>query len=257
MSQRLVASLATALLGLGSIANPSVSSATEPSCGAPGPVIWPVASRPYQQSYEHWASAWWQWAFSLPNPSNPLLDTTGAQCMVGQQGRVWNLAGVPGAGEVIRQCDVPCDRALFFPLFNAFNINVAPPPYASDEELVQVLVDFIDQVVTSVSIELDGKPLPGIPGDGIDPRRIRPHFFSYALPDENILAAFFGLDVPAGAYSPAVDDGYYAMLSPLSPGPHTLHFTASGSFTGGPPEVLQDVTYQLNVVAPPSIPEPR
>jgi hypothetical protein len=252
MSHRLAAFLAIPLLGAGSVAAPAGSFAAEPSCGAPGPAIWPVASRPYDRSFEQWASGWWQWAFSLPTPSNPLLDETGEQCMVGQQGRVWNLAGVPGSGAVTRQCEVPCDRALFFPLFNAFNINVAPPPYASDEELEQILVDFIDQVVSSVAVELDGKPLTTIQSP-----RIRPHFFSYTLPGDNILLPFFGLNVPAGAYAPAVDDGYYVMLSPLPPGPHTLHFTASGSFSGGDPEVLQDVTYELEVVAPPSIPVPQ
>ncbi len=252
MSRRIAALLAVPLLAASSVGAPPGSSAAEPACSASGPAIWPVKSYPYGKPFEYWAAAWWQWAFSIPTPSNPLLDTTGAQCMVGQQGRIWNLAGVPGAGAVTRQCQVPCDRALFFPLFNAFNINVAPPPYASDEELEQILVEFIDQVVTSVAVELDGRLLTTIRNP-----RIRPHFFSYSLPADNILMPFFGLDVPAGAYGPAVDDGYYVMLSPLAAGPHTLHFTASGSFTGGPPEVLQDATYELEVVPPPSIPVPQ
>jgi len=225
-------------------------SAAGTSCGAPGPAIWPVRSAPYGRSYEYWTSAWWQWAFSVPSPSSPLLDTTGESCMVGQQGRVWNLAGVTGAGAVTRECSVPCDRALLLPFFNAFNINIGDPPYASDAELEQVLVDFIDQVVTSVSAELDGVPLSVT----LSSTRIRPAFFTYALPGANILKDMFGLTVPAGAYDSAVNDGYYVMLSPLAPGPHTLHFTASGSFTGGEPEVLQDVTYELDVVPPPAIP---
>ena len=251
MNKHLVALLVVPLLGASPTLAPTLSSASEPACGAPGPAIWPVKSTPYGKSYEQWASAWWQWAFSLPPAVNPLLDETGDQCMVGQQGPVWNLAGVPGTGEVSRQCDVPCDRALLFPFFNAFNINVFPPPYASDQELQQALVGFIDQVVSSVAAELDGVPLPGSAM-----RRIRPHFFSYTLPEENLLLPFFGLDVPAGVYSPAVGDGYYMMLSPLAPGPHTLHFTANGDFGGGP-QVIQDVTYELNVVAPPSIPVPQ
>jgi len=240
--------LGTALLSAGFFVGPQRSLALEPSCGAPGPAIWPVRSAPYGRSYEQWASAWWQWAFSVPIASNPLPDTTGETCMVGQQGGVWNLAGVTGAGAVTRQCNVPCDRALFFPLFNAFNINVGEPPYASDKELEQALVDFLDQV-SSVSAELDGVPLPV----SLRKTRIRPSFFMYALPGANLLEVF-GLNVPAGAYDSAVNDGYYLMLSPLAPGPHTLHFTASGSFTGGEPEVLQDVTYELEVVPPPAIP---
>ena len=36
---------------------------------------------------------WQQWALSLPNDVNPLVDTTGALCGVGQRGPVWFLAG--------------------------------------------------------------------------------------------------------------------------------------------------------------------
>jgi hypothetical protein len=48
--------------------------------------------------------------------------------------------------------------------------------------------------------------------------------------------------VPAGVYSPSVDDGYYVLLKPLSVGNHTLHIHAeSTGFT-------LDVTYDLTVV---------
>src|SRR5262245_34681654 len=61
----------------GDVRNSAAASSQQPTCGAPGPAIWPVRSAPYGRSYEYWASAWWQWGFSVPSPSNPLLDTTG------------------------------------------------------------------------------------------------------------------------------------------------------------------------------------
>ena len=36
---------------------------------------------------------WWQWALSIPTSVNPLLDTTGERCMIGQRGSTWFLAG--------------------------------------------------------------------------------------------------------------------------------------------------------------------
>ena len=48
----------------------------------------------------------------------------------------------------------------------------------------------------------------------------------------------------SGTYSPAVSDGYWVMFTPLSPGPHTIHFEGvqfGGFATGG-------ITYYLNVV---------
>ncbi len=37
---------------------------------------------------------WRQWSYSIPTTENPALDTTGQDCMVGQRGSVWFLAGV-------------------------------------------------------------------------------------------------------------------------------------------------------------------
>ena len=42
------------------------------------------------------SAQWWQWAISIPSLHNPLLDTSGANCMVGQHGPIWFLAGAIG-----------------------------------------------------------------------------------------------------------------------------------------------------------------
>ena len=67
--------------------------------------------------------------------------------------------------------------------------------------------------------------------------------FAVTLPADNL----FGID--AGTYSPAIDDGFYVMLKPLSVGTHALHFKGASSgcpLIGGPFGV--DVTYNLTVV---------
>src|SRR3977135_307904 len=66
---------------------------------------------------------WWQWALSIPTDQNPTLDTNGQDCMIGQRGSVWFLAGIFGGGTVSRTCAVPEDTTLFFPLINAINFN--------------------------------------------------------------------------------------------------------------------------------------
>jgi hypothetical protein len=50
---------------------------------------------------------WWQVMLSIPTTVNPLLDTAGADCMVGQRGPVWFLAGTFGGGPVTRTCSIP------------------------------------------------------------------------------------------------------------------------------------------------------
>jgi hypothetical protein len=95
--------------------------------------------------------------------------------------------------------------------------------------------------VTSKSVTVDGRPVPNIV-------RIRSIVFAVALPGDNVfnapcIAAGLG-SVPAGIYSPAVDDGFYVRLAPLPPGTRTVHITAqnpSQSFA-------EDVTYNLTVV---------
>ena len=67
---------------------------------------------------------WWEWALSIPAPSNPTLDTTGADCMIGQRDFIWLLAGNGVlSGSVSRTCTVPENKTLFFPVINAVFVN--------------------------------------------------------------------------------------------------------------------------------------
>ena len=43
---------------------------------------------------------------SIPTANNPLTDTTGEDCMVGQRGPVWFLAGTFGGGPTTRSCSI-------------------------------------------------------------------------------------------------------------------------------------------------------
>ena len=49
---------------------------------------------------------WWQYALSIPTSVNPLLDPTGADCMVGQRDPIWFLAGIFPGGTATRTCAV-------------------------------------------------------------------------------------------------------------------------------------------------------
>jgi hypothetical protein len=90
-------------------------------------------------------------------------------------------------------------------------------------------------------VTVDGKTIK-------DLRRIKSEVFEVALPADNLFNApctGAGLgDVPAGIYSPAVDEGFYVLLAPLDIGKHALHFHAENPSQG----VTQDVTYNLTVV---------
>jgi hypothetical protein len=189
------------------------------------------------------SAEWWQWALSIPPSENPQLDTTGENCMVGQRGSVWFLAGTFGGGSATRTCAVPEDKLLFFPVINFVNIDTPNvcgqgPASFSVKELRAFSAAFIDGA-TNLSVEVDGKPIRNL-------HRVQSKVFEVALPEDNVFdAPCTGLgNVPVGIYSPAVDDGFYVQLNPLKVGDHTLHFHAENPGVG----FVQDVTYDLTVV---------
>jgi hypothetical protein len=185
---------------------------------------------------------WWQWALSIPTSVNPQLDTTGKDAVVGQRGSVWFLAGFFGGGPATRTCSVPQGTALFFPVINSVNINI--PDVCGQmgtltvSQLRALSADFINGA-TNLSVTVDGKAIKNL-------QRVRSEVFAVALPVDNVFNSPCGGpgSVPAGIYSPAVDDGFYVLLDPLSVGNHALHFHAENPMQN----FIQDVTYNLTVV---------
>ncbi len=190
---------------------------------------------------------WWQWALSIPTGQNPMLDTSGQDCMIGQRGDLWFLAGIFAAngGTVARACSVPENTPLFFPVINSVNTNTPDCGQGGQnfdvKKLISLITPFID-AAQNLSVTIDGTPL-----SRKQIQRVLSRPFAAAIPMDNV----FGTDacgtatpLPAGIYSPSMDDGYYVLLPPLKPRPHphTVKFHAeSGSF-------VQDVTYDLTVV---------
>jgi hypothetical protein len=195
-------------------------------------------------SFGQLSAQWWQWALSIPVAENPMRDTTGEKCVVGQRGSIWFLAGVFGTGPVTvtRNCSVPEDAILFFPIanfifFDTPNICGQGPDSFTVAEMRAGAAAFIDGI-TKVSLKVDGRAVRQI-------RRVRSPVFDVALPEINVFDEFcteLG-GSPAGIFSPAVDDGYYVRLVDLPVGNHTIHFTAESAT-----DVIQDVTYKLKVV---------
>jgi len=69
-----------------------------------GGAVLPPGSKADDRSAEALSIAWWQWAMSIPDEVNPVRDLTGANCDVGQQGKVWFLAGGFGSSKIRRKC---------------------------------------------------------------------------------------------------------------------------------------------------------
>jgi hypothetical protein len=140
----------------------------------------------------------WQWALSIPTAENPVVDATGAKCMVGQRGKYWFLA---------RTCTVPANVKLFFPVINAINFDT-PNVCGQGPDSIAVAdlragADAVIDQATNVSVELDGKRIGAV-------RRIRSPVFSVALPEDNIFDAPCSSlgGVPAGVFAPRWMTGF-------------------------------------------------
>jgi len=203
------------------------------SNGNPG-VIPPIA-RPYGLSYGQWSAKWWQWALSIPEATNPLLDSSGANCAEGQAGPVWFLAGTFG-GSATRTCTVPDGKALLFPVLNfvdgAAVFDCQPTGSGPcDEEALRAEAKAAEDNPLLLEASVDGVAL-----QNLSAYRTQSPVFSITFPE----GAIFGL--PSGTFTPNVSDGYWVMLAPRSAGTHTIHF--KGIDHNG---FSAEVTYNLTV----------
>jgi hypothetical protein len=212
--------------------------------GNPNPQIAPVDSWLHGKTYGQLNARWWQWFFSVPASKNPGLAMNGAvDCRVGQSGNVWFLAGhFQGSGSFTRSCTVPAGKALFIPLINSWADNVCTtPPLTVNQLRASAASGVIPPANLHASI--DGKPLTNHEFH----RAISP-VFSYTLPPspDNVIDAAFGVSLPGPCWpsltvTPAVADGFYIMLHPLTEGSHSINFGGSG------PGITLDMTYNLKV----------
>jgi hypothetical protein len=256
---------ALALAGAGVVlSGPPVGAA-----GNPNPGVLPPSSHPYGKSYGEWANSWWQWADSIPMSVNPLIDPTGANCAQGQSGQVWFLAGSP-SGSYDRSCTVPAGKAVFFPVANfQEDQREAVPDYAffgsedcdgffgatfCDDAYALLSPDPTDpaamfafiQYVVDAFVDPDAKfaTLDGVDITDLGNYRAPsgPAGYTINLPDtdepfDNYHSIFgYAFDGP-DTYT-GVQDGYYLMLKPLTPGEHTLSFGEAPGWV---------ITYELTV----------
>jgi hypothetical protein len=196
--------------------------------------------------YEELAAQFWQWAFSMPVDAHPLFDT--ADCSEGQSGDVWFLGGTfaaleiePGVfvGEATRDCHVPADTALFFPIVNTECSTLEGN--GKNEKQLRACANFFADFITVASAKIDGKPVKNLLQDF----RVESPLFIYGpLPENNL----FGNPDFEGETSRAVADGVHVLVAPLSEGTHRIEYYGELDLTEvGGPLFIQDIRYNITV----------
>jgi len=225
--------LKSALAGLALLGIAGLSSAAE---------ILPPSSLPYGYSYEEWSAKFWQWTLGQSTKQLESLGNPGI-CS-GPASRVRFLGPSTIGGEAIHietnRITVAEGTPLFFPIFALWLDNGNCPLSAFTTFTAAQLATFDQEswsAVTETSCTIDGVAVDGMDNPTNSVYNVVSTPFSYTTAKkDNILAGELGATCLPGDFTiyPAVADGVYLMLAPLSPGKHKIHI--------------------LGVVGPPSAP---
>jgi hypothetical protein len=195
------------------------------------PGVFQVNSKPYGLTYGEWTARFWQWLHSIPKSDSPAADTTGKNCALKQTGPVWFLPGTFG-GTNERTCTIPKDKAILLTPIEVM-CSFAEHHIKTEPELSACAKADQDKV-TSATITVDGIQ--------VKPFRLQSPLFTVSLVENNAL----GLKAQT---TPALADGYWVILKPLSVGTHTIHETGSlvDFTTTGTVNFASDVIYHLTI----------
>lgn len=198
------------------------------------------------KSYAQQSALWWQWALSIPKADNPI---EGKACNKSQSGNVFFLAGTADGKAATRSCTIPSGKTLFFPLVNGICYPCHEEEGCGTSKTKAELTECAKMpALKALEASVDGVALTGL-----DQHKFTSDQFSWKAPTSGDPAfACMGpieantCGIPLGDRF-GVSEGYWVALEPLSKGKHTLKFKAVIPGSGGDPDFVQDVTYDLTI----------
>jgi hypothetical protein len=220
------------------------------TAGSSSGQVLPPQSHPYGHSYATWSAKWWRWSLEQSVNNLELISKPDA-C----DGHVRFLAGSlllgsGGAASITNKVTISHGTPLFFPIISVWDDNSACPTFTSfTAEQLEATVEGDWTLVTLTTCTIDGVPVAGLSNPATTEYLTQSPTFGYLTAETgNVLADIFGdTCIDGGTFIyPAVADGVYLMLSPLSPGKHIIHSVG----VVGPlnaPYVVEDNTYEITV----------
>jgi len=191
-------------------------------------------SKPYGKSYGFWTTEWWNWALSVPQNINPVVDEEGKNWNINQpSSNIWFLAGRFGSSEKKyphRKIEVSFGRSILIPVLNCEANPLEYPQLNTHEDLVNHVFHDVNTVVKKECY---------INGVKVEPKRITsdPAIFSLTINNDN----FFGIK---GGQTYAAADGYWVFLKLLDKGKYSISFEGSCEFG----KLNAGAEYELKVI---------
>jgi hypothetical protein len=199
------------------------------------PEVFSATDRPYGKTYGQWTVEWWRWALGTPVSVNPVVDTTGKYADVNQPSKdVWFLAGKFGSESRVfpqRECTLPADRSILFPVINCEANPLEYPQLRTKEDLIDHVSNDEDTIIKKDCF-INGEKMP------VERVQSDPKVFSLMIHKEN----YFG--VKGGGNTVAAADGYWVFFKHLPAGEYTLDL--AGECERG--RLNSGASYRLTVV---------
>ncbi len=214
------------------VAQPSAAASQDGSQRPnPNQVLFPKESHPYGADMATWGERAAQWIYAQPLEHNPLLDQTGADCGVDQQGPVWFIPPIAGPPVFsgTRSCSVPRHTAILLDIGHDTNTYPCPDPKfrpAPGQSLYDFLIQTDLPIMDSVNlleVSLDGRPFE----DVLSYRFISDDLF--LITGDTSLVQRVDPCI-TGSAQPAIVDGFFMMFKPLTTGQHTIRVHGTNTF---------------------------
>jgi hypothetical protein len=169
-----------------------------------------------------WATAWYQWDWSLPVSGHPDTDKTGVRAGVAQRMPVWFLPSAFLGNSFTRTIIVPAGYGILLTGPTALSHNI--PGKAKDGVLTANLQAYVKQFLDklkALEASVNGVPIPDV-----QRFRVRTPVFSLVLPPGN----WFDFPVVAGQdhRRVAIGEGFFFLLPSLPVGKHVIQVRVEG-----------------------------
>lgn len=204
---------------------------------------------------EEWAKEYWQWWVTVPEtiPKDPTTNLD--ECFIASdQAGVMVFLVDPYQITYNAKCTISSERYILVPLLVGECDPTVPDPRGKSDNIEDkwACAKDANEIFKSWEVVLDGRVLFKNSGNTVVNQNLTEQIlvrnssiFTINIPDANRFGA------PAGSY-PAVVDGYYLVLNPLSVGEHVLEYSIVHEIAvpgvGIPQQIPGKVTYSFTVV---------